>query len=143
MRRPSAVLLALPLLALAACSGGSADGDDGDGRPAPPAASEFRAGTCRDLAEPVLATGRAAEALEGEAAAPERVAELATEQALLFAALETADADVRPALQDLVTRVGGLRIQVDTRQYDAQSPQPVLRAYDALVAACTGQDAPR
>lgn len=119
------------LLLTAACSGGSSDF-------AQPAPEAFTAGACRDLAPPVLDLGRDLHQLADASEVPESLKQsLKDAQAKVRAGQPKADTALAPAVQELVTTVGYLRLAADTRSYQPQLAQQAGTAYDAVVAACT------
>jgi hypothetical protein len=90
-------------------------------RPEPlPAAAEFRTGTCRAIADPVLAIARMHPALAtAEAVSRTDRARLADEQRKLIAARGTAEPDLRGQLDGLVTAIGFVRLRADSHSYDS------------------------
>lgn len=130
---PSALLLAG--LLSAGCSG-----DDGPDQPGPEA---FAAGTCRQLADPVLALGRDLRKLGDSKAPPMDVRNrIRDEQKKVRDVLPSAPADLMPVVQDLVTAVGVVRLSSDTNSYEPSLSTKALAAYDALVARCTTTASP-
>jgi hypothetical protein len=89
-------------------------------REALPAADEFRAGTCRAIAGPVLAIARMHRTLAtAEELTPSDRTHLAGEQQKLIAARATAEPDLRAPLDRLVSSIGFVRLRSDSHSYDA------------------------
>ena len=116
------VLAAVVVAGLAGCTAA----DPPAAAPAPaerlPAATDFRAGPCRALAEPVLGLARLAHrnAGEDELAKADR-AELSRHQDELGAVDIKVEPALAPAVTSLVTAIGFVRLRVDSHSY-----QPVL-----------------
>lgn len=124
------LLLVLPVLVLAGCSGGSSFSQ--------PAASAFHEGTCRTVAPQVLSIGRDARRLGTSATPPEEVRDrLKQAQEALIAVQPTADAAVVAPLAKLVVSVGLVRLRSDGNTYTPDLGTALSTAYDTLVRACT------
>ncbi len=134
-------LLALPLLAACTSSGDDATPSG----PAPlrtPAAGAFDGGPCELVLDDVVDLGRLTEDLRGSTAPEQAEQDRAlAAQERLAAVAETAPAAVKPALDQLVTRAGLLRLQADTRMLSDGTLDAVRAAYDAAVDACSGAPA--
>ena len=84
-----------------------------------PEPTAFRAGTCRTIAEPLLAVARLEPALAGAREVPAAdLGRVAAAQKRLLAAHPRAEADVAVPLRDLVTALGYVRLRSDSRSYD-------------------------
>jgi hypothetical protein len=84
----------------------------------PPAAA-FRPGTCRTIAEPVLAIARLHPTLAtATTVSPTDRTRLAGEQRKLIAARAAAEPDLGTPLDGLVTSIGFVRLRADTHSYD-------------------------
>ncbi|HEY0360566.1 MAG TPA: hypothetical protein VGD11_18450 [Mycobacteriales bacterium] len=84
-----------------------------------PATADFRAGTCRAIAGPVLAIATMHRTLA--TATTLSLADrgrLADEQHKLIAASATAEPDLRGPLDGLVTSIGFVRLRSDSHSYD-------------------------
>jgi hypothetical protein len=115
--------------ALLLLSGCSSDGF------AQPKASAFAAGSCRDMAAPVLALGKTLHGL-GEAPPTTRQRDdLKAYQGLLRKV--TPDSALATAYDDLVQNVGLVRLRADSNSYDRSVAQAAFTSYDVLVRACT------
>lgn len=138
MHRPAllpAVLVAA--LLLAGCTGA----DDGPREAFPtPDPSSFASGTCALIAEDVVTLGRAARALGDGPTVPEPAQEdLEVAQKSLQTVAETAEPDIKPLLDAVVTRAGLVRLAYDAERFEPQATEPLAESYAALVDACTGE----
>lgn len=133
MRRVAA-LLSLPLL-LSACSSSS----EKPAGPPLPAETAFAEGACRLVAPDVVAVGRALPRLgEGGTVDQPVKDELREAQDRIFAVAETAEPQYAPALQELVVKLGAVRIRADGNTYEPELGDRLQEAYDDVVAVCTG-----
>ncbi len=127
---------ALPVLLLAAaCSHGGSSF-------AQPKASAFSPGSCRDLASPVLALGKDLHALGTRAPSDAQADSIKAAQARVRSLNSAAPDDLKPAVQQLITAVGILRIRNDTDSYDASVAKDAMTAYQELVTVCTSASQP-
>jgi hypothetical protein len=137
MRRVAALLLAV--FALAGCSAGGAMAGKGKDRPplSLPAADSFKAGTCRDAADPILALGKFSydHADATQLTVAER-AQLVDHGNKLVALRETADPAVAERMSELLTSIGFVRIKVGTT-YEPRFLQDLESARMKLQTACT------
>ena len=84
-----------------------------------PTAAEFRTGTCRAIADPMLAIARMDRTLAGaNTVSPADRARLADEQRRLIAARATAEPDLGGPLDGLVSSIGFVRLRSDSHSYD-------------------------
>jgi hypothetical protein len=130
----------LLLATVAACSPGDSTVDAAGKTPEKlPATSEFRDGTCRAAAEPILELARLAARNERAKAIPieDRTALTARQQELLRLA-PTASADVRAPLTALTTAIGFVRIRQDTRTYEPTLLRDMDAARRQLQRDCVG-----
>lgn len=94
-------------------------------------------GPCRDLAGSVEDVDRALRAVEDEDTTPEDAAQrFEAAQEELKRSAQTSEPSVRPAVTELVTRLGFFRISVDSNSYDGGEDESVLAALEALVERC-------
>ncbi len=137
-RRVLPLALGVALL-LAACT-------DGAATPVAyplPSEAAFASGTCEVIAPEVLALGRAARDLGDGPAPPDAVAEaLMQSQQRLQGIAETAEPEVAPLLDAVVTRAGLVRLALAAQRYDPEIGEPLKESYAALVAACTRKGGP-
>ena len=143
MLRPALLPAALAaLLLLPACTGDAAD-DDEPGRFPAPAATAFDAGTCELVAEDVRALGRVVSELgDGPTVPPAARTELERAQKALQAVAETAEPELAPLLDAVVTRAGLVRLTIDAERYEPGVADPLAESYAALVEACTDGETP-
>jgi hypothetical protein len=116
-RRSTAAAFAVALLAAAPAASSVAATN-----PPPeklPAASQFAAGTCTSVAEPVLAVAKLSARYHGTRIIPstERKA-LQAKQNEIAERGEHADPQLRAPLTDLVTAIGFVRLRYASRTYD-------------------------
>ena len=131
--RPAAALLGL--LLLVGCSSSSNAASTG---PRVPAESEFQAGTCASLAPDVIAVGKAIGRLgTGKVVGRDVKVSLRDAQDRIFAVTEAAEPTLKPALDDLVVKIGIVRIRADGNEYDASLGASLTKAYDQVVNVCT------
>jgi hypothetical protein len=115
-------------LVLAGCA--SADAEE------MPKADEFRAGTCRQAAEPVLALARIAERNDGaDGVSMSDRQELATHQKTLKAIKP--EAELATPLTELITAIGFVRIRLDGKSYDPALLRDLDAARRAVQSRCT------
>jgi len=115
-------------LVLAGCA--SADAEE------MPKADEFRAGTCRQAAEPVLALARIAERNDGaNGVSMSDRQELATHQKTLKAIKP--EAELATPLTELITAIGFVRIRLDGKSYDPALLRDLDAARRAVQSRCT------
>lgn len=138
---PPAVLLGLVLLA--GCTS-SADPADPAADASPPAAAPvpdeaaFAEGTCRLVAPDVRAVGSALDRLgEGGEVDQAVEVELQESQDRVFAVAEAAEPELKPALTDLVEKIGVVRIRAVGKNYEPELGEQLRRAYDGVVDVCT------
>lgn len=121
MRRPdrtAIVVIAVAVAGLATTGSLLARNHPGPPPEALPAAAAFRPGTCRVLAEPVLAIARLDRTLAtADAALPAGRATLADEQRKLIAARPMTEPGLRGPLDALVTSIGFVRLRADSHSY--------------------------
>ncbi|MCW2614580.1 MAG: hypothetical protein JWN08_1574 [Frankiales bacterium] len=144
MRTAAVVLIASVLLT--GCSSPSSSSSVPDASPsaAPlPAETDFAEGTCRVAAPDVLAVARALPRLGdgGEVAADVRD-ELRVAQDRVFALAETAEPEVKTALDGLVTDLAIVRIRADSNTYETPLGDGLREAYEDVVEVCTGSAPP-
>jgi len=121
----------VPALLLAtACTGGGSSF-------AQPKATAFSPGSCRDLASPVLALGKDLHDLGSKAPTKDQAGAIKDAQTTVRGLLAAAPAELRPAVQKLVTQVGILRLRTDTDSYDTSLAKDAMTAYQELVTTCT------
>lgn len=107
------------------------------GQPDAPSPESFRDGPCRTVAPDVIAVGRAVADLgDGPRVDDDVLEALRDAQDAVFTAAQTAPAPVGPALEELSTAVGALRIRADGRTYEPSLGESVERRYDAVLDAC-------
>lgn len=128
----------LPLLLLAPLLGACTSDPPAPARFRPPAQSAFTAGPCALVGPDLVALGRATYALRG-VTAPDQAAkdELTSAQDRVDAVAQSADAQVKPALSQVVVMAGLVRIRADTKLLDADTLGDLRTAYDQAVDACT------
>jgi hypothetical protein len=102
-----------------------------------PTASAFTPGGCRDLAPAVLTLGKQIAALGSKPPSKQARSALATAQKSVREQQSALDPALAPTVQSLVTAVGVLRIRADTNSYASGLRDDALKAYDAVVSACT------
>lgn len=126
------VLLLLPAL-LAGCSSSS--------QPAlsQPKEGAFHAGTCRVIAPAVLGVGRDARRLGTDGSPPADVRKrLKQDQDVLVGVQPGLDPALAGPVGTLVVSIGLVRLRSDANSYDATLGTALSKAYDGVVAACTG-----
>ena len=103
-----------------------------------PAEGEFQAGTCASLAPDVIAVGKAIGRLgTGKVVGQDVKVSLRDAQDRIFAVTEAAEPTLKPALDDLVVKIGIVRIRADGNEYDASLGASLTKAYDQVVNVCT------
>lgn len=118
------------VLLLAGCS------DDGEQQEALDLEG-LSSGPCASVASTLEDVDASLRAVTDEDIAPEQAAErFRTAQDALEPAAAQVDAAVRPAVTELVTRLGFFRISVDSNNYDAEDRDDVRAALTALVQDC-------
>ena len=135
-------LLSAGLCAALLLSGCTDEPAEPEAYPLPPV-SEFSPGTCELVAQDVLALGRAARRL-GPGPVPEDavLTELTDAQKALQTVAGTAEPELMPLLDAVVTRAGLVRIAADSERYTPETSEPLQESYAALVAGCTGDGPP-
>lgn len=129
-------LVALSTVLLASCSSSSSDG------PEVPPESAFAEGTCRTAAQDLRAVGEAIPDLGEEGSVDAEVKEsLRESQARLRAVADGAEEELKPAFEDLIQKIGIVRIRADGNTYEPQFGESLTRSYEQLVSACTGSAA--
>ncbi len=129
MRR-TPVLLLVPLL-LAGCS-------SAPDQPELPAESAFRDGTCRVAAPDLLDLGRALPRLGDDGTVGRDVQQTLSEtQDRLFALSEGAEPEYAGVLDELVERIGGVRIRAVGNTYEPSLGQDLQDSYDEVLLVCT------
>jgi hypothetical protein len=129
--RRALVRLVVPLL-LAGCSSSPEEPDL-------PAESAFRDGTCSIAAPDLLALGRALPELgEDRQVDPEVQRTLAETQDRLFALSEGAPPPDAGLLDELVERIGGVRLRAVGNTYEPSLGEDLQASYDEVVSTCTG-----
>lgn len=140
---PSTALLGLLLLV-----GCSADPVAPAGPPEPPgpvlpAESSFAEGTCAQVAPYVIAVGGALPRLGGGGSVdPQVKLELREAQDQLFEVAAAAEPALKPTLDDLVLKIGLVRIRADGNSYETSQGAVLQTAYDATVRTCTAPPSP-
>jgi hypothetical protein len=115
--------------ALLLAVGCSSDGFDQPDR------SDFLAGSCRDMATPVLGLGRTLHDL-GKAAPTTRQRDaLRSDQDLLRKVMPSSA--LATDYDALVQSVGIVRLRTDSNSYTAEVAKAALTSYETLVTACT------
>jgi hypothetical protein len=100
-----------------------------------PDRSDFLAGSCRDMATPVLGLGKTLHAL-GKAAPTTRQRDaLRSDQGLLRKV--TPSAALATDYDALVQSVGIVRLRTDSDSYSPDVATTALASYEVLVKACT------
>jgi hypothetical protein len=94
-------------------------------------------GPCADVVTTLEDVDESLRAVAEEDLAPEQAAErFRAAQDALQPAAEEVDGSVRPAITELVTRLGFFRISVDSNNYDQADVADVRAALTALVEDC-------
>ena len=135
---PPAVLLALVLLA--GCTSSAEPAADASSPAAAPVPEEsaFAEGTCRLVAPDVRAVGSALDRLGDGGEVDEAVeVELQESQDRVFAVAEAAEPELKPALDDLVEKLGIVRIRAVSKTYEPELGEQLRRAYDGVLDVCT------
>lgn len=137
---PSTALLSLLLLVGCTSDPGAPAEPPG---PVLPAESSFAEGTCAQVAPDVITIGRALPRLgEGGTVDPQVKDELREAQDRLFAVADTAEPALKPTLDDLVLKIGLVRIRADGNSYETSQGAVLQTAYDATVRTCTAAPSP-
>ena len=134
MHRPvsAALSAALLLTVLAGCSSG----------PDLPEESDFAAGTCRTAAPDVRAVGEALPELgDGPKVAADVQDALREAQDRIDALASGAEPDLKPALTDLVQKIGIVRIRAAGNSYDPELGEFLATSYEKVLDVCTGDAA--
>ena len=106
--------------------------------PSVPAESAFAEGTCRVAAPDVRAIGAAVPRLGKEGKVDQQVQdELRDAQQRLAALAEGAEPELKPALDDLVLKIGLLRIRAAGNTYESSLGEGLTTSYDAVLDVCT------
>lgn len=121
-------LAALATATLTACSG------SGFAQPSPRA---FAPGSCRALAPAVLQLGRTLHGLGTSAPSDAERASLKRAQSDVRARQTDVPGSLAPTVDELVTKVGLLRLRTDTDSYTPALARDAMAAYRDLVKACT------
>jgi hypothetical protein len=136
----AAALCALLVLALAGCTAGSRS--ETPAGPQVPPESSFAEGTCRIAAPDVRAVGQALPRLGDQKVVDAEVqAELLEAQQRVRALAEGAEPAVKPALDDLVVKIGLVRIRAAGNSYETALGESLTRSYEQVLDVCT-RDAP-
>ncbi len=130
---PLVVTLLLAPTVLAAVSGCSSSSSSF----AQPKESSFNPGSCRQLAPAVLRLGRDIHDLGTKTPSAAQRTTLKNDQQKVRDQQTGLSAAVAPAVQNLVSAVGLLRIRADTNSYDGSLAGLALTQYTSLVALCT------
>lgn len=126
------VLVALSAALLAGCSSSTPDG------PEVPPESAFAEGACRTAAPDVRAVGQAIPQLgEGGSVDAEVKESLRESQGRLRGVADGAQDELKPLFDDLLQKIGIVRIRADGNTYEAQFGESLTGSYEELVAACT------
>jgi hypothetical protein len=129
-------LVALSAVLLGACSSSSSDG------PEVPPESAFTEGTCRTAAPDVRAVGEAVSRLgEGGEVDAEVKESLRESQGRLRAVADGAQEELEPLLEDLIQKIGIVRIRADGNTYEPQFGESLTRSYEQVVSVCTDSGA--
>jgi hypothetical protein len=130
------ICIALSAVLLSACSSSSPDG------PEVPPESAFAEGTCRTAAPEVRAVGEAIPRLGEEGEVDAEVKEsLRESQGRLRAVADGAESELKPVLDDLIQKIGIVRIRADGNTYEPQFGESLTRSYEQVVASCTDSGA--
>ncbi|MEX2289740.1 MAG: hypothetical protein WD794_05365 [Mycobacteriales bacterium] len=133
MRPFTAVSAVLLTAVLAGCAGSGPD---------VPEESAFAEGTCRTAAPDVRAVGQSLPELgEGGRVDPQVRDALREAQDRLDALADGAEPALRPALTDLVQKIGIVRIRADGNTYEPQFGDGLTSSYAQVVQLCTGAGA--
>jgi hypothetical protein len=104
-----------------------------------PAADSFRAGACRDAADPILALGKLTYDRAGKKTLPAGDYTFLVEQGeKLLAVRERADATVQERMNDVLAAIGFVRIRTG-KTYDPRLMTDLETARAALQTECVGQ----
>jgi hypothetical protein len=117
------------LVATAACSSGSSF--------AQPSSRDFAPGACHDLAAPVLRLGRQLHGLGSKSPSTSQAEAIRSSQGDVRTLQAGLPRQLAPAVQDLVTAVGVLRLRNDANDYDESLQHQAMTAYRTVVKACT------
>lgn len=135
--RCSTALLGLVLLT------GCTSSPDKPAGPALPSEADFAQGGCADVAADVIAVGAALPRLGDGGMVDKPVRDsLRDSQDRLDSFAGGAAPEVKTALDDLVLRIGLVRIRADGNSYAAVLGDQLRTSYDAAVVACTAPAAP-
>jgi hypothetical protein len=111
-------MAAIAILVAVLATAGSVLAYRGAAEPLPDPA-EFRAGTCRTIAEPLLALARLDRELDAAREVPAAdQRRIAAAQKRLIAARDAADSDLARPLRQLINSIGYVRLRSDTSSYD-------------------------
>ncbi len=135
---PPAVLLGLVLLT--GCTSSSEPAADASTPAAAPVPDEtaFAEGTCRLVAPDVRAVGGALDRLGDGGEVDQAVeVELQESQDRVFAVAEAAEPELKPALTELVEKIGIVRIRAVGKNYEPELGEQLRRAYDGVLDVCT------
>ena len=134
--RPAVALLGLLLVGCTSSGGSAPSAPSG---PRVPAESEFKAGTCASLAPDVIAVGQAIPKLGSGGDVEQDVkVSLRDAQDRIFAVTEAAEPDLKPALDELVVKIGIVRVRADGNTYETSLGELLTKAYDGVLDVCTG-----
>ena len=143
-RRRQAALLSAGLAMLAVLAAAGCSGNDGGPAPvesvkAQPPPTAFREGSCQVGAPDILALGRDADRLgDGPGLDEEVTRSLAETQERLAELAQGVEPELKPAFDNLVVSTGLVRIRAVGKGYERQLGVEMAKAYDDLVALCTG-----
>lgn len=106
--------------------------------PEVPAEEAFLEGTCRTAAPDVRAVGEAIPGLgDGGTVAEEVKDALREAQPRLAALADGAEPELKPALDELVLKIGIVRIRADGNTYEQQFGEGLTASYERVVEVCT------
>ena len=138
MRPARSAAALLGLLLLVGCT--SSSGDAAPAGPRVPAEKDFKDGTCASLALDVIAIGQAIPRLGSGGDVDQNVkVSLRDAQNRIFAVTEAAEPAIKPALDELVVKIGIVRVRADGNTYERSLGDLLIKAYDGVLDVCTGE----
>jgi hypothetical protein len=134
VRLAAALGVGVTALALAACgSGGSGSGASAGSLPK---VDDFAAGPCRAMAPGLIDVLRTARQ-DPAAAEPRALSAALTPPQKTLHGLQPTAGQFGPALENVTTTIGFVRLRADSRNYDPALLVDVKRATESLVGRCT------